>query len=172
MLLPQLYKLEGILGTVHYTTLDGEAESTGATVSGTVVIGKTTNAGGFTVELFDGTELVCSANGESGAYTLEKVAAGTYTLKISKANYVTRAYEITVEGEDLTQNGTICPIGDVTGDGRVNAGDVAKLFAFIKSGAPLADDYAMECANANGGKLNIGDVSRIYAHVTGKTPLF
>jgi hypothetical protein len=172
MLLPQLYKLEGSLGTVHYTTLDGAAEPAGVTLSGTVVIGKTTNAGEFTVELFNGSEVAYSVGGQNGTYTIEGVAAGTYTLKITKADHVTRAYEITVGGEDLTQDGTICPIGDVTGDGRVNAGDVAKLFAFIKSGAPLADDYAMECANANGGKLNIGDVSRIYAHVTGKTPLF
>ena len=172
MVLPQLYKLQGEAGTTYYTT--GKAaveEPAGVTVSGNVVTGKSGNAGDFTVELKNDQSLT-TVTGINGSYNINDVAAGTYTLTIKKENYVSRTYEITVGSEDVTLDGQICLLGDVNGNGRVEAGDVAKLFAYIKGGAALADDYALECANANGGKLNIGDVSRIYAHVTGKTPLF
>ena len=145
----------------------------GVTVSGKISSGRNT-AGAITVELFaEGSDAAAySVTTEDGNYSIVSVVAGTYTMKISKANHVTRSYTITVGGEDVAQDGEIRLLGDVNGNGRVEAGDVAKLFAYTKGGAALADDYAMECANANGGKLNIGDVSRIYAHVTGKNPLF
>lgn len=64
-------------------------------------------------------------------------------------------------------------LGDVSGDGRVNIGDVAKAYAHTRGTAPLTNGDALTLLDANGdGKLNLGDVSRILAHITGKKPLW
>jgi hypothetical protein len=55
------------------------------------------------------------------------------------------------------------PLGDITGDGKLNIGDVARIYAHIKGGTKLTD-YALACADMNGdGKINIGDTGRAYA---------
>ena len=141
-----------------------------ATVTGTVVTG----ADGETlVELFDGeTQITAAAvNGKEATYTLENVAVGTYTLKVSKLNHVTREYTITVDA-DLTQDVKIHMIGDIDGNGKINVGDVSKLNGHIKGTAPLTDEYMILCANVNGGKLNMGDVSTLYAHIKGTKKLY
>jgi hypothetical protein len=63
-------------------------------------------------------------------------------------------------------------IGDVTGDGRVNVGDVSKLYAHIRSTSPITDEYQLLCGNVNGGNVNVGDVSAIYAHIKGTKKLY
>lgn len=64
-------------------------------------------------------------------------------------------------------------LGDVSGDGKVNMGDVAKSYAHIKTTAPLTSSNALTALDTNGdGKINLGDVSRILAHITGKKPLW
>jgi hypothetical protein len=145
----------------------------GTTVSGTVSSARGTT-GTITVELWaEGAEAATyTVTTEDGNYTIEGVAAGTYTMKVSKASHVTREYTVTVGAEAVAQDAKICLIGDVTGDGRVNAGDVAKLFTHVKGGAQLTDEYVLACANANGRALNISDVATIYAHVKGSKMLF
>ena len=62
--------------------------------------------------------------------------------------------------------------GDITGDGRVNAGDHSKLYAHIRK-TSLLTDYALLCADVTGdGKINAGDHSRLYAHINKTDPLF
>ena len=173
MLMPQLYKLEGDLGTTHYTTNPGAPVEEGVTVSGTVTTsGLSTDA--ITVELWaEGTaEAAYTATAENGSYAIENVAPGSYTLKISQTAHATRSYAVTVEAEDVTVDGKICPIGDVTGDGKINIMDVVKLYAHVK-GTPITDEYALACGDVSGdGKINIMDVVKLYAHVKGVTPLF
>ena len=93
---------------------------------------------------------------------------------------------ITVTGKIKNYNGTIEfdkptlivyvksiePImGDVTGDGRLNMGDVAKLYAHIRNTALLTDQTALDCADFTAdGKINIGDTARIYAYIRGTDP--
>ena len=174
MLLPQRYKLEGDAGTIYYTT-GKAADPQSVNVTGILESAKSADET-ITVELWaEGAETAAySVTTDIGTYTIEGVVPGTYTMKVSKASHVTRSYTVTVgtENEYLVCNAKICLIGDVTGDGRVNAGDVGKVFAHVKGSTPLTDEYAMECANANGGVLNIGDVATIYAHVKGSKMLF
>lgn len=75
----------------------------------------------------------------------------------------------------------ICPatsadpglIGDVTGDGKVNMGDVSRLFAHVRGKNTLTDAGALARGDVTGdGKLNMGDVSRLFAHARGKNKLF
>ena len=147
----------------------------GFTVNGAVVTGA---AGETTVELLkDGeviatTTAVTAAEGKviTGNYAFENIAAGTYTLKVSKENHVAREYAVTVEA-DLTQDVKIHLIGDIDGNGKINVGDVSKLNGHIK-GNQLTDEYMILCANVNGGKLNMGDVSVLYAHIKGTKTLY
>lgn len=64
-------------------------------------------------------------------------------------------------------------MGDVSGDGKINIGDVSKVFAHVRKKNNLTDEEALASADVNGdGKINLGDVARIFAHVRGKNPLF
>ena len=56
--------------------------------------------------------------------------------------------------------------GDITGDGRVNMGDVAKIYAHIKGSAPLTEDYQLLCADFTGdGRINVGDTAKVYSKI-------
>jgi hypothetical protein len=85
---------------------------------------------------------------------------------------VTREYTVTVGSEAVAQNVKICLIGDVTGDGQINIGDVGRLYSHVKGTNLITDEYSIQCGNVNGGSLNIGDPAGIYAHVKGTRPLF
>ena len=63
--------------------------------------------------------------------------------------------------------------GDVSGDGKVNMGDVAKAYAHTRGTAPLTNSDALTLLDTNGdSKINLGDISRILAHISGKKPLW
>ena len=146
-----------------------EIPAGGVTLSGQVTAA---NSEPETVELWAGDTLQASCTAANGSYTLTGIAPGTYTLKVSKPDHVTRSYEVTVGTEDRTMDVKLCLIGDVTGDGRVNIMDVAKLYAHVKVGA-LTDPYALACSDTTGdGRVNIMDVARLYAHVKGMSQLF
>lgn len=64
-------------------------------------------------------------------------------------------------------------IGDVTGDGNVNMGDISKIYAHVKGSVLLTDSDALAIADITGdGNINMGDVSRLAAHVSGRVPLW
>ena len=146
-------------------------ENTGVTLSGAVVTGA---EGEVTLELLSGDEVVATvvAAGKEGTYTMEAIAEGTYTLKVSQNNHVTREYTVTVAAEDLTQDVKIHLLGDIDGNGKINTGDVAKLNAHTKGSNKITDEYQLLCANVNGGSLNMGDTAALYSHVKGTKPLF
>ena len=110
------------------------------------------NDGDVTVSLFAGSsttpKYTVSVPGgikdSSGKYIAEyeipDVAAGTYTMTVSKSKHVTREYTVTVNNGKVTQNAEIWMLGDVNGDGRINTIDVAKANAHAK-GSYLLTDY-------------------------------
>ena len=145
--------------------------SAGVAVSGKMTSYGTTEA--VMLELWKGSTLVQSIQTTDGSYALDGISAGAYTLKVSKKNHVTRTYTLSVNTQSVTQDVKICLLGDVTGDGRVNVGDTAKLYGHIKKTSPLTDEYVLLCADSSGdGRLNIGDVAKIYAHAKGSGKLW
>ena len=101
-------------------------------------------------------------------YSLSDIAAGTYTLRVSKNSHVTRECTITVGTEAVTQDVKIHLKGDINGDGRVNTSDVGKANAHAK-GSSLLTGYQFACADINGdGKVNTSDVGKLNAHAKGK----
>lgn len=91
----------------------------------------------------------------TAVYDIPSVAAGTYTVQVSKKNHVTREYTVTVGGDVKTLNVEIWLLGDVNGDGRVNAMDCTRLFKHVNKTQQLTDPYALKCAETNGdGRVN------------------
>lgn len=102
----------------------------GGTLSGTVKsFGSTTDP--VTVQLFKSGSSSAAYNttvkGNSASYTISGITPGTYTMKVSKKNHVTREYTVTVSAGTQTQNAQIHLRGDVNGDGAVNKTDALHL---------------------------------------------
>ena len=103
--------------------------------------------------------------GNTVAYSFANVASGTYTMKVSKANHVTREYAVVVGNSSVIQDVKIQLKGDINGDGKVNTSDVGKANAHVKKVSTLTG-YEFACADVNGdGKVNTSDVGKMNAHV-------
>ena len=128
-------------------------------------------AAAATVELLVDGAVKYTLTTTEATYSFESVELGSYTLKVSKEDHVTREYAITVEA-DVKQDVKIHLIGDVTGDGRVNVADTSKVYSHVKGTAPLSD-YAFACADVDSnGRINVADTSKVYGHVKGSKPLW
>ncbi|MBQ3330919.1 MAG: hypothetical protein IJG87_07055 [Ruminococcus sp.] len=114
-----------------------------------------------------------TVRGNAASYSIPNVANGSYTLRVSKKNHVTRDYSITVTG-NKTQDVQICPIGDATNDGNVNMFDYNAVYKHVSKNPELADgSYQKACADVTkDGKVNMFDYNAIYKHVAKTNPLF
>ena len=64
-------------------------------------------------------------------------------------------------------------LGDATGEGAVNMGDVSAVYAHIRGTTLLTDPVLLAMADVTGdGSINMGDVSSIIAHVRGTQRLW
>jgi hypothetical protein len=128
--------------------------------------------GDVTIELLQDGQVVHSTVVSDNSYTFEAVAAGNYSLRVSKANHASRTYEITVDQSHTTQDVEICPIGDVTGDGLVNIKDFQQLLRHMNK-TNLLEGYALACGDVtDDGVCNIKDFQRLLRHVNKTNPLF
>ncbi len=166
----------GYRGDISGGTVTVEAAPvTGVTVSGTVTsYGSETEKVTVTLTPENGTPMTTVVTSNSAAYKFENVSAGTYTLKVEKANHVAREYKVTVSGDAVQQDAKVCLKGDLTGDGKVNTADVGRLYAHVRGTRLLTDDYALSCGNVAGtdATINTADVGRLYAHVKGTRVLW
>ena len=112
-------------------------------------------------------------NQYTASYSISGIASGTYTVRVMKKNHVTREYTVTVSGSAKTQNAEIWLLGDVNGDGRVNAMDCTRLFTHVNKTQPLTDAYALKCADVNrDSRVNAMDCTRLFTHVNRTQPLW
>lgn len=130
---------DGYTGDISGGTVMVEAAAvTGVTVSGTVKsYGSETENVTVTLTPENGTPMTTVVTGNSAAYKLENVPAGTYTLKVEKANHVAREYKVTVSGDAVQQDAKVCLRGDVNMDGAVDIGDHQTLFEHLQGITPL-----------------------------------
>ncbi len=150
------------------------AAVTGVTVSGTVKSygGETENVT-VTLTPENGTPMTTVVTGNSAAYKFENISAGTYTLKVEKANHVAREYKVTVSGDAVQQDAKVCLRGDVNMDGAVDIGDHQTLFEHLQGINLITDEYQLKTANVNqDNAVDIGDHQTLFEHLQGITRLF
>lgn len=148
------------------TAYDPDAESM-YSISGNVT---SANADDVTVELLqDGTAVATQTlSGKTAEYTFDQISAGSYQLKVSKADHVTYTVDLTVADAAVTHDLKLRLLGDVTGDGRINVGDVARIYGHIKKTMVVTDPYILLCVDVTGdGRINVGDTARLYGRIRG-----
>ncbi len=108
----------------------------------------------------------------NGNFSFSGVEAGTYTVKVSKENHVTREYEVTIGNEPVNLDVKLHLVGDITGDGQINIMDVNRANLHFKKKITLTG-YEFDCANITGDtQVNIMDVNRMNLHFKGKSKLW
>lgn len=116
-------------------------------------------------------------NVQPGSYEFKITRNGVWDDAIGKTDVGNFAFEVTEISDvivtcvfdtgDALVSCQIIPLdlGDVTGDGKLNIGDAARLYAHIR-GTNLLDVSALTGADFNGdGSINIGDTAALYAHI-------
>lgn len=148
-----------------------EATASDANLAGTVTSYGDAEAP-VTVTLWKDGQEVKTVTALNGTYRLN-AEPGSYQITFSKENHVSRSYNITVDSDPVIQDGNLCLLGDVNGDGQTDIADSARLYAHVMGTNPLTDEYAMSCADVVAdGDLDIGDTGRLYAHVRDTPPLY
>lgn len=151
-------------------TMPGEA-SAGVTVSGTATsFGSATD--NVTVQLIASGESTAAyetvVKGDATGYSIAGVSAGTYTLKVMKKNHVTREYTVTVGAENVTQDVEIWLLGDVNGDGTINAKDKKIIYGHINDSTTELTGYIFDVGDVNkDGVINAKDKKQIFGHING-----
>ena len=110
--------------------------------------------------------------GKIAEYSIEGVAPGTYTLKVSKNNHVTREYTVVVGNSSVIQDVKNHLKGDINGDGKISAVDKKLIYSHIDSSKELTG-YEFDVANVNGDtKISAVDKKMIYNHISGDSSLW
>ena len=119
-----------------------------------------------TVTLRQGNTECYKVSTTSGSYAITGMQSGEYVITFMKNGCVPRTAEIKLEQGDVTLDTKLCELGDVTGDYRLNMGDMSRLYAHVRGQQKLQDDYTLLCADYNGdGTVNIGDTVRLFAYL-------
>ena len=152
------------------------APELGVTVSGTVTSYQNAS-GDITLQLCEyssGTVAYeTTVKGNTVAYRFADVAAGVYTLKVSKENHITREYMVIVNSGSVVQDVKIHLLGDLNGDGRLRSNDLSIAYDHVSGEALIEDDYIFRCADIDGnGRIRSNDVTKMYDHTTGDKPLW
>lgn len=107
----------------------------------------------------------------NAAYSLKNVASGTYTLRVSRQNYVPRDYIVTVGDRAVALDAELQLIGDVRKDGTVDARDKKILSNHIAS--PILTGYELAVGDVNGDSLiDAKDKKILCNHIAGTFSLW
>ena len=113
-----------------------------------------------------------TVKGNTVAYSFADVAAGTYTMKVSKANHVTREYTV-VGNSSVLQDVKIHLLGDINGDGKVTTIDFGRANSHAK-GVAILTGYELLCVDTvkQDGLVKTADAGRVNAHARGTSLLW
>lgn len=120
----------------------------------------------------------CFKNVQPGTYEYKITKNGTWdgaygdagdncALNVGQVCDVTFTLTISIYGEldSLDVDCAAILAGDMNGDGRLNMGDVAKLYAHIRGSQTLGQEALGNADFTGDGKINMGDTARLYAHI-------
>jgi hypothetical protein len=99
-------------------------------------------------------------------YSFNGVEAGTYTMKVSKANHVTREYTVVVGNSSLPLDAKIHLKGDINGDGEITSKDKKLLYNYVNDPTKPTTDYEWKVADIDGnGDITSKDKKLLYNHI-------
>ena len=113
----------------------------------------------------------------TAVYDIPSVAAGTYTVQVSKKNHVTREYTVTVGGDVKTLNVEIWLSGDVNADGIIDMTDAMQINRKFNGKTSVFDKgdsetkaYRLKVANIySDNSLDTTDSGQLQRHYNGKS---
>lgn len=150
---------------LEQNTYDPNAKA-GFSVSGTV---KSFGTGDVTVQLWQGSTLVGTVTTSNGTYSFENVVPGSYQVTFLKDGSATFTQDLVVADQMVVEDVKLLLKGDVSGDGRLNVGDVARLYGHIKKTSVISNAYTLLAMDMTGdGRINVGDTARLYAQIRAK----
>lgn len=117
-------------------------------------------------------ETVTTVSGEDTSCQFSDISAGAYTLEVSKKNYVTRTYTVNVGSESIQQDVELQLMGDITGDGTINARDKKLIYNHMAGTSTLTDYIFLVGDVTNDGIINARDKKLIYNHIAGASSLW
>ncbi len=120
----------------------------------------------------DAGETVTTVLGEDTSCQFSDISAGAYTLEVSKKNYVTRNYTVNVGSENIQQDVELQLIGDITGDGTINARDKKLIYNHMAGTSTLTNYIFLVGDVTNDGTINARDKKLIYNHIAGASFLW
>ena len=104
----------------------------------------------------------------TASYSIAGVLPGTYTMKVMKQNHVTREYTVTVGSSNVVQDVEIWLLGDVNGDGTINAKDKKIIYGHINDSTTELTGYIFDVGDVNkDGVINAKDKKQIFGHING-----
>jgi hypothetical protein len=120
----------------------------------------------------DGVEAAVSENGE---FVLPALSDGTHVFRFAADNFVERSYTVTVSNGKITTDlqPELHLIGDITGDGNLNAADLLRAKSHLKGVSKLTG-YDLEVAASADGKntLTAADLLKMKSHIKGVSKLW
>ena len=125
------------------------------------------NPTAFTVNPNKISNIAAGEKAEPTVRPAKGLLAGTYTatLKISGANVNTLSINVQFTVKGVTSS----PIGDVNGDGTIDATDMQRIYAHISRDNTFSNP-AQGDVNKDG-NVDATDMQRIYAHISRENPL-
>ena len=155
-----------------YTTAPA-AKTVTITNSGTAATGELTialdgtHASSFKLSKDNISDIAAGGNATFTVQPKTGLPAGTYTatVKVSGTGLTERSFDV----QFTVKDGTSSLIGDVNGDGTIDATDMQRIYAHI-SGENTFSNSAQGDVNEDG-KVDATDMQRIYAHISGENLL-
>ncbi|MGN0555102.1 MAG: cohesin domain-containing protein [Candidatus Fimenecus sp.] len=156
------------LQQIPYIVTDGQIVigDLGYSISGTI------NSFGFendavTLRLLQNGAEISKITSTDSIYAFFEIQPGEYVIEISKPHHATMTYEVMVTDTDVVKNLSIQLLGDLNGDGKINAVD-ARWVLQAASGARELTDAQKAAADLNGdGKINAVDARWILQVASG-----
>lgn len=123
----------------------------------------------MTLTLADQSTVINQLTVSAGNFEFTDLLPGEYLLTVSHRDRVTRSYLVQLILDSAELSVELYQSGDVNGDGKLNLGDTARIYAYVRATGAIEDEYAELCSDLDqNGKINLGDVARCYAAVRSK----
>ena len=166
-------------GTVEFDSMEAgyttapAAETVTITNNGTAATGELaialagTHATNFTVSPSSITGIPVGGNATFTVRPKTGLSAGTYkaTVKVSGTGVTEKSFDVQFTVKGVTSS----PIGDVNGDGTIDATDMQRIYAHISRDNTFSNPAQ---GDVNGdGEVDATDMQRIYAHISRENPL-